>query len=106
MMFSSIFFVENLNRAYHGAITVPALSTLSPDEHGKLGRPVKPGDLVVLHAREAPRVRVVLEVRAGSDGGNVMMFDPDAKDRVRAFKASRVPTLAWEVSVGADAVAS
>jgi len=80
--------------------------TLSPDEHGKLGRPVKPGDLVVLHAREAPRVRVVLEVGAGSDGGKVVVFDPDAKDGVRAFMASRVPTFAWEVSVGADAVAS
>lgn len=34
------------------------------------------------------------------------MFDPNAKDGVRAFLASRVPTLAWEVSVGADAVAS
>ena len=69
-------------------------------------RAVKPGDLVVLHAREAPRVRLVLDVGTGSDGGKVVTFDPKASDGVRTFLAVRVPTLAWEVSVGADAVAS
>jgi hypothetical protein len=88
------------------ALKTFAIVSASPDELGKVGRAVKPGDLVVLHAREAPRVRVVLDVGRGSDGGKVVMFDPDAKDGVRAFLASRVLTLAWEVSVGADAVAS
>jgi len=66
---------------------------------------MKPGDLVILPAREAPRVRVVLEVGRGSYGSKVVMFDPDAKDGVRAFLASRVATLAWGAAA-ADALAS
>jgi hypothetical protein len=88
------------------ALETFAIASASPEELGKVGCAVRPGDLVVLQAREAPRVRVVLDVGTGSDGGKVVMFDPDAKDGVRAFLASRVPTLAWEVIAGADAVAS
>jgi hypothetical protein len=87
------------------ALRTFAVASASPDELGEVGRVVKPGDLVILPAREAPRVRVVLDVGRGSDGSKVVMFDPDAKDGVRAFLASRVATLAWGAAA-ADAVAS
>ena len=67
----------------------------APDTHGQAGRRVKPGDLVVLHNRESPRVRVVLDVRASGDSAKVVMLDPAATDGERAFLASRVATLAW-----------
>lgn len=67
----------------------------APDAHGQTGRHVRPGDLVVLHNRESPRVRVVLDVRQGSNGGKVVVLAPDTADGVRAFLASRVTTLAW-----------
>lgn len=49
------------------ALETFAIVSAWPDELGKVGRAVKPGDLVVLHAREAARVRVVLDVGRGSD---------------------------------------
>lgn len=61
---------------------------------------------MVLHSREAPRVRVVLDVILGSEGGKVVVFDPDAKNGVRYFLSSRVATLAWEVGASSEAVAS
>ena len=79
---------------------------LTPDEHRLTPRRVKPGDLVVLHAREVPRVRVVLDVRPGSDGGKVVMLAPDATDGERSFLASRVVTLPWDMGTTAAAVAS
>jgi hypothetical protein len=59
---------------------------------------VQPGDLVILQASEDPRVRVVLEVRQGRDGGKVVICAPDEEDGERAFIASRVATLEWEVA--------
>jgi hypothetical protein len=79
---------------------------VAPDAHGQTGRRVRPGDLVVLLACETPRVRVVLDVSAGRDGGKVVMFDPHAKEGVRSFLASRVATLAWDTAAGAETVAS
>lgn len=87
------------------ALKTFAVASASPNELGEVGRVVKPGDLVILPAREAPHVRVVLDVVRGSDGSKVVMFDPDAKDRVRVFLASRVATFAWGAAA-ADAVAS
>jgi hypothetical protein len=78
----------------------------APDAHGKTGRRVRPGDLAVLHSREAPRVRVVLEVREGSDGDKVVMLAPASTDGERSFLASRVATLAWNVGASTAAVAS
>lgn len=77
----------------------------SPDQFGERERVVKPGDLVVLHVGEVPRVRVVLDVRTGSGSGTVVLFDPSEKDRTRAFMASWVPTLAWSSVDGVAALA-
>jgi len=77
----------------------------APDEHGQAGRHVRPGDLVVLHPREAPRVRVALDIRQGSDGGKVIFFDPGASDCQRAFLASRVSTLPWPTVPAASLLA-
>ena len=82
-----------------------ALVALTPDEHRQTARRVMPGDLVVLSARESPRVRVVLDVRQGSDGGKVVMLAPDATDGERSFLASRVVTLAWDVGASITAAA-
>jgi hypothetical protein len=67
----------------------------TPDQHGQTGRHPRPGDLVVLSERESPRVRVVLDVRPGSDERKVVFFDPGATNEERAFLASRVRTLPW-----------
>jgi len=53
-----------------------------------------------------PRVRVVLDVRQGSDGAKVMVFAPDATESERFFLASHVATLAWKTGVSSAAVAS
>jgi hypothetical protein len=88
---------------HRAALETYALVAFTPDGHGKIGRRVKPGDLVVLHAREAPRVRVVLDV---SDGAKLVILEPAAPDGERSFLASRVATLAWEVTASGEAVAS
>lgn len=85
---------------HRAALETFALVVLMPDEHRQTGRRVKPGDLVVLGAREVPRVRVVLDVRQGSDGGKVAMLAPDAPDGERSFLASRVVTIEWDVAPG------
>lgn len=88
------------------ALEAFAAVAAAPDAHGKTGRLVRPGDLAVLHSREAPRVRVVLDVREGSDGGKVVMFAPGSTEGERSFLASRVATLAWNVGASSAAVAS
>lgn len=80
---------------HRSALEAFAAVAAAPDTHGQAGRRVKPGDLVVLHNRESPRVRVVLDVRASGDSAKVVMLDPAATDGERAFLASRVATLAW-----------
>ncbi|HYH96729.1 hypothetical protein [Hyalangium sp.] len=82
---------------HRAALETFAIVTAAPDGLGQVGRRVRPGDLVVLHSREMPRVRVVLDVRPGSDGGKVVMLAPDATDGERSFLASRVATLAWDL---------
>jgi hypothetical protein len=72
-----------------------AQTAADPDRAGQVGRRPHPGDLVVLGNRETPRVRVVLDVRPGSEGGKVVVFDPAGTDRERMFLSSRVSTLAW-----------
>jgi hypothetical protein len=96
---------ERWVRRHLDALESFAIVSASPDDVGKLGRTVNLGDLVILRANEVPRVRVVLDVVDGSDGGRILIFDPDAKDGTRAFLASRVPTLPWNVIVGVAAVA-
>jgi hypothetical protein len=91
---------------HRAALEVFAAVTGAPDAYGKAGRRVRPGDLVVLHAREVPRVRVVLDVRPGSDGGKVVMIAPDAPDGERAFLSSRVATLDWQWDRGDRAAVS
>jgi hypothetical protein len=65
-----------------------------------------PGNLGLLPARKAPRVRVILEVRPGSDGGKVVMLAPDAPDGERSLLASRVVTLPWDVGTCFQVAAS
>jgi hypothetical protein len=81
---------------HRSALEVFAAVAADPDVHGKTGRRVRPGELVVLHGRELPRVRVVLDVRQGSDGAKVMVLAPDATESERFFLASHVATLAWK----------
>lgn len=69
-----------------------------PDAHRQTGRRVNPGDLVILGTREIPRVRVVLDVRPGSSGMKVVLLAPEAQDGERAFLASRVVTIEWNVA--------
>lgn len=82
---------------HRAALETFALVALTPEEHRPTERRVKPGDLVVLGAREVPRVLVVLDVREGRDGGRVVMLAPDAEDGKRSFLASRVVTLPWDI---------
>lgn len=96
---------ERWSAVHRAALETFALLALTPDEHRQTARRVMPGDLVVLSARESPRVRVVLDVRQGSDGGKVVMLAPDATDGERSFLASRVVTLAWAVGTGIAAAA-
>ena len=97
---------EQWSAVHRAALQDFALVALMPDEHRQTGQRVKPGDLVVLHAREAPRVRVVLDVRQGSDGGKVVVLAPDAEDGERWFLASRVATVSWEAPASTKAAAS
>lgn len=91
---------------HRAALETFAVVALAPDEHPVTARNVKPGDLVVLHAREAPRVRVVLDVRPGGEGTKVVMLAPEGADGERSFLASRVVTLPWSIGTGVSAVAS
>ncbi len=88
------------------ALETFAAVTAEPDEHGQPGRLVQPGDLVVLHHRESPRVRVVLHVRQGSEGDVVVVLAPDSDNNERSFQASRVAPLPWVAQAGVEAVAS
>jgi hypothetical protein len=81
---------------HRAALETFAIVTAVPDGLGQVGRCVCPGDLVVLHGREAPRVRVVLDARPDG-GGKVVVFEPDPTNRERSFLASRVATLAWDL---------
>ncbi|MBN1609946.1 MAG: hypothetical protein JW940_25185 [Polyangiaceae bacterium] len=78
----------------------------APDQHGQTGRHPQPGDLVVLSERESPRVRVVLDVRPGSDERKVVFFDPGATNEERAFLVSRVRTLPWTPASESAAVSA
>ncbi len=91
---------------HRSALEVFAAVAADPDAHGKTGRRVRPGDLVVFNGRELPRVRVVLDVRQGSDGAKVMVFAPGATESERFFLASHVATLAWKTGGSSAAVAS
>jgi hypothetical protein len=91
---------------HRAALETFALVAMTPDEHSQTSRGVKPGDLVVLHAREVPRVRVVLDVQPGGDGGKVVILAPDAPDGERSFLASRVVTLPWDLGTAEVEVAS
>src|SRR5690606_5599719 len=82
---------------HRSALETFALVAITPDEHQQSARRVKPGDLVVLHAREAPRVRLVLDVRPGSDGGKVVVLAPEATEGERSFLAPRIVTLPWDM---------
>lgn len=91
---------------HRAALETFAMVAGAPDGAGQVGRHVRPGDLVVLHSKETPRVRVVLDVRPGSEGGKVVMFAPDKPDGERLFFASRVATLKWELAAGVQVAAS
>jgi hypothetical protein len=97
---------ERWLRCHLEALEAFAMVSASPEGACKFGRAVKSGDLVLLHPNEAPRVRVVLDVVEGGDGGKMSVFDPDRRDGFRTFLVSRMPTLPWSVSISATAVAS
>lgn len=77
-----------------------------PDHHGQTGRRPSPGDLVVLNSGESPRVRVILDVRPGTDGDKVVFFDPSGTHCERIFYASRVATLPWTPAPSDSAVSA
>lgn len=77
------------------ALEVLATVEVSVEEHGGPRRVAQAGDLVILRAGEVPRVRIILDVVVGLDG-KILIFDPDAKDGVRYFLASKVTTLPWK----------
>jgi hypothetical protein len=91
---------ERWVRMHLAALDAFAIVSASPDELGKLGCDIDSGDLVLLHPNESPRVRVVLDVVEGSEGGMVSVFDPDARDGTRTFLASRVPAFQWASQKG------
>jgi len=88
---------------HRSALEVFSAIAADPDAHGKLGRRVRPGDLVVLHSRAVPRVRVVLDVR---EGAKLVVLAPDATDSELSFLASHVATVAWGTGANSKAVAS
>lgn len=88
---------------HRSALEVFSAIAADPDAHGKLGRQVRPGDLVVLHGRAVPRVRVVLDVR---EGAKLVVLAPDATDGELSFLASHVATVAWGTVASSKAVAS
>lgn len=81
--------------AHRGLMDGFARVAADPDHQGQMGRLAHPGDLVVLGGRELPRVRLVLDVRPGTDGAKVVFFDPAGILERRAFLSSRVPSLPW-----------
>lgn len=91
---------ERWVRMHLAALDTFTIVSASPDELGKLGCDIDSGDLVLLHPNESPRVRVVLDVVKGSEGGMVYVFDPDARDGTRTFLASRVPAFQWASQKG------
>jgi hypothetical protein len=72
-----------------------ARTARDPDPRARLGRHARPGDLVVLGPQEFPRVRVLLDVRPGSEGTKAVFFDPATPRRERAFLCSRIRSLPW-----------
>jgi hypothetical protein len=82
---------------HRSALETFAAVEAAPDTQGKTRRRAKPGDLVVLHGGESPRVRVVLDVQASGDNTKVVVLDPAGTNGKRIFLASRVATLPWVV---------
>jgi hypothetical protein len=90
---------------HRSALATFAIVETDPDAHGQLGRQAHPGDLVVLRSQEDPRVRVVLDVIPGNDGGKVVLFDPNDEEGLRSFLSSRMATLSWDVQIRVGAAA-
>jgi len=78
----------------------------NPEHHGKKGRCACPGDLVVLHSGESPRVRIVLDVRSSNNGSKVVLYDPAGTAGERAFLSSHVATLPWMPDAANSAVSA
>lgn len=97
---------DNWLRLHLAALEVFAIVSAVPDASGQTGRRVQPGDLVILRSSEEPRVRVVLDVHHGKDGGKVTILAPDAPTGERSFLASRVATLSWDTALGVRTAAN
>lgn len=93
-------------RIHSALLETFAQVAVDPDNHGQMRRTPRPGNLVVLGNRESPRVRLVLDVRAGGDGGKVIFFDPDGTQGERAFVVSRVATTPWASAAEPRAVSA
>jgi hypothetical protein len=77
-----------------------------PTRAATRGRMPRPGDVVVLPERFAPRVRVVLDVEVIVGDAKVVLFDADDESARREFLASRLSSLPWASSYGVDLAAS
>ena len=97
---------EGWLRVHVAALETYAILSVAPEGVGQVGRHVRPGDLAILPGREAPRVRVVLDVRPGTEGSKIVVLAPDALDGERTFLASRAPTMAWDAGRVRAATAS
>src|SRR5262249_24095503 len=59
------------------------------------GRPIEPGDLVLLPSKFDPRLRVALEVEPGTRGPIVSVADGKNEDGIRRFVSSFLKTVEW-----------
>ena len=92
--------------AHRSALEAFMAVTEKPEIHASIRRRVRPGDLVVLHGRESPRVRVALDVDESKNGEKVCVFDPTTADAGRSFLASHVVIVPWSLETVSDVVAS
>ena len=65
----------------------------NPEACTRVTRSPQPGDIVCLPQKFNPRIRLVLEIRAGSRGQLVAVVDEDTKDGEKSFLADRLTRL-------------
>lgn len=66
----------------------------APEACARVTRPPRPGDIVCLAPQFEPRVRLVVNVQAGSQGDMVTVVDESTQDGEKKFLANRVELLA------------
>lgn len=79
----------------HRSFMAEVASVVSdPEACARVTRPPCPGDIVCLAPQFEPRVRLVVNVQAGSQGDMVTVVDANTKDGEKKFLANRVDVLA------------